>query len=233
MPSLRPAWFRLRPTTGLTAGITTTLAGTALAFPAISVQAFPDTYLTTEIPYAVTSITAGLKHYEDNCTGCHGVSGHGNGPLAASMPDTQKPADLSAPHTALHTGGDLYWWVTHGITGSPMPGFGDVLTNDDRWDIINFLGAFAVGYQARVIETKIFPGQYWLAPPDLVVTDETGNTFLLSDYRRKSAILLLLFFLYAKERGARDGAVRTAVGRPRTAGRAWCPDHPGGARQDL
>jgi hypothetical protein len=27
----------------------------------------------------------------------------------------------------------------------------------------------------------------------LVVTDETGHTFLLSDYRRKSAILLLLF----------------------------------------
>lgn len=76
-------------------------------------------------------------------------------------------------------------------------------------------------------------GHYWLASPDLVVTDESGNTFLLSDYRRKSAILLLLFFLYAKERGARDGAVRTAVGRPRTAGRAWCPDHPGGARQDL
>ncbi len=191
VPWLRPAWFRLRPTTGLTAGIATMLAGSALAFPAISVQAFPDTYLATDIPFAATSITAGLKHYEDNCTGCHGVSGHGNGPVAASLPI--KPADLSAPHTALHTGGDLYWWVTHGITGSPMPAFADVLTDDERWDIINFLGAFSIGYQARIIEPKINSGQYWLAPPDFQVTDETGNTFILSDYRSQSALLVVLF----------------------------------------
>jgi len=193
VPSLRPAWFRLRANTGLCTGIATMLAGSALAFPAISVQAYPDTYLATDIPFAATSITAGLKHYEDNCTPCHGVSGHGNGPLAASMPVTQKPADLSAPHTALHTGGDLYWWVTHGMVGTPMPAFGDVLTDDERWDVINFLGAFSIGYQARIIEPKINPGQYWLAPPDFQVTDETGNTFILSDYQRQSAILLLLF----------------------------------------
>ncbi|MDQ6869076.1 MAG: CopD family protein [Pseudomonadota bacterium] len=191
VPSLRPAWFRLRPNTSLGAGIAAALIGSGLAFPAISVQAFPDTYLATDIPYAATSITAGLNHFEQNCTGCHGVSGHGDGPAASSLP--VKPADLSAPHTALHTGGDLYWWVTHGIPASGMPAFAGVLTNDDRWDIINFLGAFSVGYQARIIEPKINPGQYWLAPPDFQVTDETGNTFILSDYRRQSAILLLLF----------------------------------------
>ena len=193
VPWLRPAWFRPRANAALAAGIATTLAGTALAFPAISVQAFPDTYLTTEIPYAVTSVAAGLNHYEQNCTTCHGVSGHGDGPLAPSMPVTQKPADLSAPHTALHTPGDLYWWITHGMAGTPMPGFADMLTYDDRWDIINFLGAFAVGYQARIIETKINPGQHWLGPVDFQVTDETGNTNLLTDYQRKSALLLVLF----------------------------------------
>jgi putative copper export protein/mono/diheme cytochrome c family protein/peroxiredoxin len=191
VPSLRPAWFRLRANISLGAGIAAALVGSGLAFPAISVQAFPDTYLATDIPYAATSIAAGLNHYEQNCTGCHGVSGHGNGPAASSLP--VKPADLSAPHTALHTGGDLYWWVTHGIPASGMPAFADALTNDDRWDIINFLGAFSIGYQARIIEPKINPGQYWLAPPDFQVTDETGNSFILSDYRRQSAILLLLF----------------------------------------
>jgi copper resistance protein D len=191
MPSLRPAWFRLPKNASLGAGIATVAAGAGLAFPAISVQAFPDTYLSTDIPYAATSIAAGLKHYEDNCTGCHGTGGHGDGPAASGLPI--KPADLSAPHTALHTGGDLYWWVTHGITNSPMPAFGDVLTDDERWDIINFLGAFSVGYQGRVIEPKVQPGQYWLAPPDFEVTDETGNTNLLTDYRKKSAVLVVLF----------------------------------------
>ncbi|MGA7384240.1 MAG: CopD family protein, partial [Methylocella sp.] len=191
VPSLRPAWLRLRANTSLGAGIAAALVGSGLAFPAISVQAFPDTYLTTDIPYAATSIAPGLRHYEDNCTGCHGVSGHGDGPVASSLP--VKPADLSAPHTALHTGGDLYWWVTHGITGSPMPGFAGVLADDERWDIINFLGAFSIGYQARIIEPRIQPGQYWLAPPDFQVTDETGNTNILSDYRLKSPILVVLF----------------------------------------
>ncbi|MDQ6703254.1 MAG: CopD family protein [Pseudomonadota bacterium] len=188
-PSLRPA--RLRPDLVLGVGVAASVAGCALAMPAISVPAFPSTYLTTDIPYAATSITDGLNRFEQNCTGCHGVSGHGDGPAASSLP--VKPADLSAPHTALHTGGDLYWWVTHGIPASGMPGYGDLLTNDERWDIINFLGAFSVGYQARVIEPKINRGQYWLAPPDFQVTDENGNTGVLSDYRRKSAILLLLF----------------------------------------
>ncbi|MCI0466212.1 MAG: CopD family protein, partial [Beijerinckiaceae bacterium] len=190
-PSLRPAWFRLRANTSLAAGAAAMLAGSAVAFPAISVEAYRDTYLTTDIPYAVTSIAAGLNHYEQNCTGCHGASGHGDGPVAASL--AVKPADLSAAHTALHTAGDIYWWLTHGIPASGMPGYDGVLKSEDRWDIINFLGAFAVGYQARVIETKIHSGQQWLGPPDFQVTDEEGVTSLLSDYRRKNALLVVLF----------------------------------------
>jgi putative copper resistance protein D len=191
LPALRPAWFRFPKNASLGAGVVAVLAGGGIAFPAISVQAYPDTYLTTDIPFAATSIAAGLKHYEDNCTACHGVSGHGDGPASAGLPI--KPADLSAPHTALHTAGDLYWWITHGITNSPMPAFADVLNNDDRWDIINFLGAFAVGYQARIIENRVQPGQYWLGPPDFQITDENGTSSLLSDYQRKSAFLVVLF----------------------------------------
>ena len=192
-PSLRPS--RLRPNSGvaggLAAGVGALVTGCALALPPISVPAFPSTYLTTEIPFSVSSIAAGLKHYEDNCTGCHGVSGHGDGAAASSLP--VKPADLSAPHTALHTPGDLYWWISHGILASGMPAFGDVLSSDDRWDIINFLGAFAVGYQARVIEPKINRGQYWLGPPDFQISDGHGGTRLLTDYQRDSALLVVLF----------------------------------------
>jgi putative copper export protein/mono/diheme cytochrome c family protein/peroxiredoxin len=190
-PSLMPTRLRPKPNLVLGVGVAALVAGCALALPPISVPAFPSTYLTTDIPYDATSIAAGLNHFEQNCTGCHGASGHGDGPAASSLP--VKPADLSAPHTALHTPGDLYWWITHGILASGMPPFKDVLTKDDRWDIINFLGAFAVGYQARTIEPKIFPGQFWLGPPDFQVTDETGNTSLMTDYRRKSALLVVLF----------------------------------------
>ena len=187
----QPAWLALSKNWSVGLGAVAAAAGAAIALPAVSVQAYPDTYLTTDIPYAARSIASGIKAYEDNCTGCHGASGHGDGPLAKDLPI--KPADLSAPHTALHTAGDLYWWVTHGIENSPMPAFGDGLSDDTRWDLINFLAAYSNGYQGRIIEPRVQPGQYWLPPPDVELTDENGQTNLLTDYRTKSAVLVLLF----------------------------------------
>jgi putative copper resistance protein D len=191
-PSLRPAHFPQLPSPRicLAAGGVAILAGAALALPAISVEAYPDTYLTTDIPYSAQSIAEGLRRVEDNCTPCHGVSGLGNGPMAKTLP--RQPADFSAPHTALHTGGDLYWWVTHGILPSGMPAFGEILSDDERWNVINFLRAFSVGYQARVISPKVFPGQSWLGPPDFPVTDEKGVAGLARDYRGKEALLLVI-----------------------------------------
>src|SRR5208282_3551324 len=74
-----------------------------------------------------------------------------------------------------------------------MPPFHEELPKDNRWDRINFLCHLPVGYQPRPIEPKIQPGQYWLGPPDFQVTDEDGKTHLLSDYQRKSALLVALF----------------------------------------
>jgi hypothetical protein len=56
-----------------------------------------------------------------HCAICHGAGGHGDGPGAAGL--LRDPADLTAKHTADHTAGDLFWWLTHGIRGTPMPGF--------------------------------------------------------------------------------------------------------------
>ena len=47
LPPLRPAWFRFSKNASLGAGAVAVLAGGGLAFPAISVQAYPDTYLST------------------------------------------------------------------------------------------------------------------------------------------------------------------------------------------
>ena len=46
----------------------------------------------------------------------------GDGPGARGL--AKPPADLTARHTADHTAGDLYWWLTHGIATGPMPAFG-------------------------------------------------------------------------------------------------------------
>ncbi len=215
-PRLRPTTFKPSQTRpALIAGGVVALAGSGLALQAISVQAYPDTFLSSDIPYSVESISSGLEHFEQNCTPCHGVSGLGNGPLAKSLPRT--PADFSAPHTALHTGGDLYWWVTHGILPSGMPSFEDALSDDARWDIINFMGAFSVGYQGRVIGPRVSRGQAWMAPPDFSLTDESGVTGLDVDYRGKSA-LLLAFLPGGPEDKARLEQLLGARGRLRELG---------------
>jgi putative copper resistance protein D len=56
----------------------------------------------------------------------------------------QLPADLTSLHTADHTPGDLFWWVTHGL-GLAMPAFGDHLSVAERWDLVNFVRTFTHG----------------------------------------------------------------------------------------
>jgi len=163
--------------------------GLRLGLPQISVPAFPSTYLTTDILRRDVDCCR-LNHFEQNCTGCHGVSGHGDGPAASSLPI--KPADLSA-RTRLCTlqatsigGYPMAFWRRECrllVRCSPKIIAGTSL----------IFSRFCCRLPARVIEPKIQPGQYWLGPPDFQVTDEDGKTHLLSDYQRKSALLVALF----------------------------------------
>src|SRR5438132_781893 len=111
-------------------------AGAGLALPPLTINAYPPTYLRPSVPYQAGAITAGAALYQASCAGCHGARGAGDGPDGRALP--RPPADLRAPHTAQHTAGDLFWWISHGIPGSGMPGFGPRLTADQRWDLLNF-----------------------------------------------------------------------------------------------
>ena len=95
------------------------LAGMGVALWSLSVPAYPDTYRRSTVPYLTVSIFEGKKHFERQCTACHGTGGLGDGLAAKGLP--KQPANLSEPHTALHTAGDMYWWLEHGIEPSGMP----------------------------------------------------------------------------------------------------------------
>ena len=86
------------------------------------------------------------------------------GPAGTGLP--KKPADLTAPHTAQHTAGDMYWWLTHGIPAAGMPAFGAVLTEDERWDLINYIRALAAGEEARMLSPAVIANRPRLAAPD-------------------------------------------------------------------
>lgn len=78
------------------------------------------------------------------CVPCHGVGAAGDGPSAASLEDVWgdpiRPADLRQPLARSGPGwGDLYRTITTGLDGTPMMGFGEVTTPEERWELVAFI----------------------------------------------------------------------------------------------
>jgi putative copper resistance protein D len=118
-----------------------------------------------------------------------------------------RPADLTEPHTALHTAGDIFWWLTHGKPPGSMPGFRAALSEDDRWDLINFVRTLSAGYQARIIGERVVPERPWLPAVDFGYTTAEGETASLKDFRGRGAVLLVFF------RGTASQARMAQLGR--------------------
>jgi putative copper export protein/mono/diheme cytochrome c family protein len=110
-----------------------------------TVEAFPTSYAHSPTGYSAEAIAQGAKLFAANCTLCHGAGGKGDGPALKSLGIVPAEADLTAAHIYDHAEGDLYWWVSHGIEGTPMPGFAGRLTADERWALIDFVHANADG----------------------------------------------------------------------------------------
>lgn len=119
----------------------------------------------------------------------HGVGGFGDGPAGKAL--KPKPADLTAKHTGDHTAGDLFWWLSHGKNGTAMPGFQEQLSEEARWDLINFLRTLSVAKQARQMAPLLEPA--WLVAPDFVYRTAAGDSKSLKEHRGQSVVLLVLF----------------------------------------
>ena len=170
------------------------LAACALvaALPPLATQAFPETYRKTPVPFDAISVANGATIFAANCVLCHGPQAKGNGILAKTFPIP--PVDLlTEPHTAKHTAGDFFHWLTHGIPGTGMPAFADKLSEEDRWDVVNFLHATSRGYQARLINPYVAPNQPYMAPQNFSYSAHDDSSGTLKDFRRQKAVLLVLF----------------------------------------
>ena len=167
--------------------------GLWIALPPLAVDAYPTTYERSPVAYQAGSVSRGLELYAAHCATCHGPAGTGDGPGGYDL--ARRPADLTAPHTGQHTAGDLYWWITHGIPGTGMPSFAPALSDDESWDLINFLRALAAGQSARALTPKVEPERPWLVAPDFTFSIGPGPARTLRDYRGRSMVLLVLFTL--------------------------------------
>ena len=121
-----------------------------LAAPHLSLllaEAHPTQYWLSPTGFASASVAEGAALYPAHCAGCHGATGHGDGPAAGGLP--VPPADLTAGHLWAHEDGELFWWLAHGIEvprgGLAMPGFAGALTEGQRWALIDWVRANNAG----------------------------------------------------------------------------------------
>jgi mono/diheme cytochrome c family protein len=120
----------------------------AIVLAAIGLVVFIDPFgdqsseLLNPIPPNADSLAIGQALYQENCLPCHGVSGAGDGPISQAL--NPPPADLTQ-HTApgVHPDSRLYEWITNGVPNSVMPAFGDRLSDEQRWHLVNFIRTLA------------------------------------------------------------------------------------------
>jgi copper transport protein len=87
------------------------------------------------IPATEESIARGRMLFMNNCIQCHGETGRGDGPLAATLPIP--PANLY-DHIPFHPDPFFFGVMTRGLSGV-MPAFESAISEEDRWNILNFL----------------------------------------------------------------------------------------------
>jgi putative copper resistance protein D len=169
------------------------VVGLWVALPPMTVDAYPTTFRRSAVPYHAVSVASGAALFRAHCATCHGPGGRGDGPGGAGLP--RLPADLTAPHTAQHTAGDMFWWLTHGIPAGGMPPFDGVLSEEERWDLINFIRTLGASEQARQMTALVPPGRPWLVAPDLAIVVGPAPPRSLKDLRDRWMTLLVLFTL--------------------------------------
>jgi high-affinity iron transporter len=93
-------------------------------------------YPVTVAPSNVPSLHIGGQLYSAQCASCHGIQGHGDGPLAAQL--SPPPIPLSDHARARERSVfALQQIISHGVSGTAMPAFTQ-LTDDERWALAFF-----------------------------------------------------------------------------------------------
>jgi len=177
----------------LAGGAVVLVAGLAIALPPLVSDAYPTTFQRPGVAYQASSIAEGKALFAEHCAVCHGRRGDGDGPAAATL--QPRPPDLRAHHVALHTAGDIFWWISHGRP--PMPAFADRLDIDARWHLVNYLRALAAADAARLLGPAVEPERPWLVAPDVGFTVGPEFSRALRDYRGRKIVLLVLYTLPA------------------------------------
>ena len=167
-------------------------------------------------------IEAGKKIYDKRCVYCHGDEGKGDGPAAEFF--TPRPRNFvsglykyrSTPTGNMPTVADLFKTVSHGLPGTGMPSWDDVLKDKERMQVIQYIKTFSRRF-ARLT-----------APPSPMVVGKKVASSKESIARGKEMYKTLECFKCHGDEGRGDGPsapdLKDDFGfpvRPRNLTRKW------------
>ena len=93
-----------------------------------------------DLPTKVIDIAIGKAIYDKTCASCHGALGDGKGPAGVGM---NPPPPAIGTRDAMHDVSPalMYRIVSVGIAGTPMAGWADRLSADERWNVVAYLNS--------------------------------------------------------------------------------------------
>jgi mono/diheme cytochrome c family protein len=96
--------------------------------------------LKNPVPATEKTLASAKGIYAERCSNCHGEKGDGNG--GEAMMYFPQPSDFTDPALLKDvTDGELFWKMSEGRR--PMPSFKNKLSEEERWELVNYLRTFA------------------------------------------------------------------------------------------
>lgn len=71
------------------------------------------------------------------CFNCHGEKGRGDGEIADSFDPRPRNFTISK-WQKIRTDGEIFWVINNG-TNYGMPPFGDILSDEEKWSLVNYI----------------------------------------------------------------------------------------------
>lgn len=144
-------------------------------------------------PKTAPDLARGASLYRETCMGCHGATGGGDGPAAASL-QTKPVAFADRTRARERSPFGLAQVIEQGLEGTAMPSFAN-LSADDRWALAFTIGNFAfTPGEAHEGET-LWKDREDLRKlvPDLETLTQTSLSALSQKIGEKDALPLLAY----------------------------------------
>lgn len=165
------------------------VAGIAHGLAAALLAAYPVPLAPNKVP----NIARGATLFSQNCAACHGEAGDGHGPDAGKL-DTPPIAFTDADRARQCSIFGLYQVITQGLSGTAMPSF-DGLSTDDRWALAFYAGHFAFSGAAAAEGERLWKLDASLHSlmPDLKTLAGTTPAALASEIGQDKADALMAY----------------------------------------